>query len=237
MSDVLIECPLFLVDRCDEFKNQEGFVLAKYPECRECCHYYRQFNGIAKNSGINFMSKALCEIQWKKDDDESFMRYYNIKSDIVNWVLDGNNLLITTPYTENETSILVLKLMYGYFWELKEYYLYEWVRGKYINVPEFIFEIETYNTRNSDDFKLKIDELKKVDLVVWDDITLIPFKETSRDLITTIVNTRFRDGKANIFAGLEIENPQDAFGEILFQKLKRCEHIQITKPFILEKIN
>ncbi len=242
MSNYFVkECPKFIAGICDGIKRPDGSYSSKYPECKDACVPFKQFNGMASFSGTNFKPETLYDIQSNENcvrkDNGNFERYYTIKSDIANWVLDGNNLLITTPYVENEISVLALRLMYGYFWNMVEYFVPEYGRGKYINLPEFTFDIETYSTRNSDAFKLKVDELKIVDLVVWDDITLIPLKDASRDLITTIVNLRFREGKANIFAGLEIENPQDAFGEILFQKLKHCEHIQITQPFILKKNN
>lgn len=230
-----LACPRHLTGLCDEYRpnnlKQHQISRQKYPECMESCVPYIIFKDLIRNSDSDCIKLAVQKLKPQKEDLQTFQRIKEIKSNIEEFVRKGNNLFITSPHMQCAKSTILFKFLYGYFWQMSCWAPPDEGRGKYVNVPEFAMDIDVYSVRNSDEFRKKIDILKRIDLVVWDDITLYTLNDTAKNIMGSIINSRFRNEKANVFAGLEINNPQTVLGNIIYQQLQTCEHLRITKMY------
>lgn len=235
----LVDCPNHIAGycsgECPKIGERRLFSEQKYPDCLRDCIVFKIFSDLIKQSNSNLIHLAVKKLKPCKEDLEAFKRIFEIKTNIVDFVSEGNNLLITTPYLQNGKTTILIKFLYAYLWSNSYWIEPDEGIGKYINVPEFLPKIESYSVRNSEKFQKEVEILKRLPLVVWDDITNVPLNDTAKNIITSIINARLRNEKANVFAGLEVSNPEVVLGNILYQQLKYFEHLKITKKYKQDK--
>ncbi len=234
------KCPMHSVGVCSGKRSKTNgekrfFSQQEFPDCTQNCMVLGIFSSLIEQSGSSYIKLAEKKLKSSKEDLKDFERIKTIKKDIVDFVSEGNNLLITTPHIQNGKTTLLLKFLYSYLWLMSIWYPPDEGRGKYVNVPEFVQRIEAFSIRNSEKFQNEINVLKNIALVVWDDITMVALNDTAKNIITSIISARLRNGKANIFAGLEVNNPDIVLGNILYQHLQNFEHLRITKKYKANK--
>lgn len=123
-----------------------------------------------------------------------------IKSDIKNWVEEGNNLYFYSETCGNGKTSWAIKLLQSYFDKV-------WAgnglecRGIFVSVPNFIIKSKENMRIIDDDFVEMRSKLNDVDLVVWDDIATTKLTEYEHGLLLAYIDTRVLNGKANIFTG------------------------------------
>lgn len=133
-------------------------------------------------------------------DRESFIQLSKIKSNIREWVQQGNNLYIYSPNFGNGKTSWSIKLLLAYFNSI-------WAgngfrrRGIFISVPEFLDRNrEVISNRDEEFIKLRNDMLR-CDLVIWDDMTSTKLTDFNHSMLLNYIDARVLSNKSNIFTG------------------------------------
>lgn len=132
----------------------------------------------------------------------------NVKENINEFVQDGCNLYLYSPYYGNGKTTWSIKLMSKYFSNI-------WngngtrCRGLFINVDEFLMAKRNAIKRPD----IRLEEMEKliptVDLIVWDDIGVTKLKEYDHQILFSLINPRIVNNKANIFTSNVIDEQLD----------------------------
>lgn len=123
------------------------------------CVWYNHFIYLCEKARIpmnRISSKKLVEI-----NNESFFRYNNIKSKIVDFVEGRNNLIITVNSKENDIVDYGIKLLLNYFSQISYSCQYN-TYGLFIDVPQYIDKLKDNIKVQDEDFirlKQSIDEV------------------------------------------------------------------------------
>ncbi len=134
------------------------------------------------------------------EDKAQFVRLAEIKKNIKEYVDAGNNLYLYSDNFGNGKTSWAIKLMQAYFnsvWAGNRFRR----RGVFFSVPEFIDREHIRMTREDEDFDELRDALVTCDLVIWDDISAVKMTDYSHSLLLNFIDTRFVNGKCNIFTG------------------------------------
>lgn len=198
----------------------------KTDNCQKVCHRYLQMNYLINNCGMKDAHRFLKPIQPQKTDVKAYLRLQEIKDSIVEYTANGSNLYIASEHLQSGKTTWSLKILYKYFDEI-------WAgngfvqRGYFIYVPEFLNKTRSFQYKDTDEFKAIDKALKKVDLVIWDDITSMELSPIEQNLLNMYIDKRMLEGKANIFNGMYLD-PQTKLrymGAKLNARLNDCEQI------------
>lgn len=167
-----------------------------YEPCTNCIRYV-EMKYLMEHSGLS--KKRQRPIKLKATQDTAAFKLLNeIRSDIVNFVENGESLYIYGENTGNGKTSWSIKLLLRYFDQI-------WAgngfrqRGYFISVPAFLNQVKNFSDERSRQ-KL-INTLNTVDLVIWDDIASTKLSDYDIQQLLTIIDRRIADGLANIYNG------------------------------------
>lgn len=194
------------------------------PSCKEICQIYLKMNYFMVNCGMPNAEKYLKQLVPDEVDFNAFVELNGIKTNIVKFVEEGNNLFIESTEYQNGKTTWSLKMMYRYFFEV-------WngspfiPRGYFLYVPDFLQNMRSYEYKNTAEFK-EIDKiLKTVDLVIWDDITANKLLPSDQVILNNYISKRIQNGKSNIFNGMYRDKIMEYIGEDLANRFNRFHKI------------
>ena len=178
--------------------------------------YLMDNSGIPKNRQIP--KSLVADI-----DLEPYSKLADIKSDIVNFVNDGENLFICSKYTGNGKTSWALKLLLKYFDEIWAGNGFR-VRGVFVNVPTLLLQLKNFSHPLSEEYK---HNLMEADLVVWDEIASTSISTYDYGNLLMFLDYRFSAGKSNIFTS-NATTPEDvekSVGAKLTSRIWNCSEI------------
>lgn len=194
------------------------------PSCKEVCQIYLKMNFFIVNCGMPDANRYLKQLIPDEVDFNAFVELNGIKTNIVKFVENGENLLLMSTQFQNGKTTWSLKLMYKYFFEI-------WCgsafvpRGYFVYVPDFLQKMRSYEYKNTNEFK-DIDKiLMNTDLVIWDDITANRLLPSDQVILNNYISKRIQNGKSNIFNGMFRENLAEYIGEDLANRFNRFHKI------------
>lgn len=164
--------------------------------------------------------------QLKADVDiEQFRELKKIKDRIKDWVQEGNNLYLYSDTFGNGKTSWAVKLMLAYFNQIWKGNCFR-TRGVFISVPEF-FDRERLRINNEDEeFKRIRNDLLKVDLVIWDDVSSVKMTDYSSATFLNFIDARVMSKKSNIFTGnLSRERLEEFLGGRLSSRICNTSRI------------
>ena len=178
-------------------------------ECNCSCSVYFQYYYLVNLANIPPNKQQPEQLKLSAGKDIKKYEYLNnVKENINEFVQDGCNLYLYSPYYGNGKTTWSIKLMSKYFSNI-------WngngtrCRGLFINVDEFLMA-----KRNAIKHpNLRLEEMEKlipiVDLVIWDDIGVTKLKEYDHQILFSLINPRIVNNKANIFTSNVIDDQLD----------------------------
>ena len=178
--------------------------------------YLMDNSGIPKNRQIP--KSLVADI-----DLEPYSKLADIKSDIVNFVNNGENLFICSKYTGNGKTSWALKLLLKYFDEIWAGNGFR-VRGVFVNVPTLLLQLKNFSHPLSEEYK---HNLMEADLVVWDEIASTNISTYDYGNLLMFLDYRFSSGKSNIFTS-NATTPEDvekSVGAKLTSRIWNCSEI------------
>lgn len=185
-------------------------------QCSENCIRYMEMLSLIRNSGLA-VNRSYPVALYAGVDKQSYSELSIIKDNIETFVIDGNNLYITSGITGNGKTSWAIKLLLRYFdrvWAGNGFV----TRGLFLHVPTLLDSL-----KNFDDVTLPIrkEVIKTVDLVVWDDIGSAKLSAYDIQQLLMLVDYRIMSKKANIFTGniTTLEDLRQAVGSRLASRI------------------
>ena len=177
--------------------------------CNCACKIYFQYYYLVNLANIPQNKQQPEELILQAGDDRKKYEYLSkVKDNINEFVKEGCNLYLYSPYYGNGKTTWAIKLMSKYFSNI-------WsgngtrCRGLFINVDECLMKkraaIKTPDPRLEEIEKL----IPTVDLVIWDDIGVTRLKEYDHQILFSLINPRIANNKANIFTSNVIDDDLD----------------------------
>ena len=150
--------------------------------------YLMDNSGIPKNR--QYPQELVADV-----DLAPYSQLAEIKSDIINFVNDGENLFICSKFTGNGKTSWSIKLLSKYFdsvWAGNGFK----VRGLFVNVPTLLLQLKNFDNPLSEEYKR---QLMEVDLVVWDEIASTNISNYDYGNLLMFLDYRIASQKSNIF--------------------------------------
>lgn len=169
--------------------------VCKNKKCDNCIRY-SEMKYLMDNSGIPEKRQIPVTLSCDARDKDAFLELADIKSDIVNFVNNGENLYITSNETGNGKTSWAIKLMLKYFdciWAGNGFN----IRAYFVHVPTFLNTLKDFNNDHS---TLK-NILDTADLVVWDDIAATKLSDFDIAQLLSFIDTRMYRDLSNIYTG------------------------------------
>lgn len=164
-------------------------------DCNTCVVFF-QMKYQMENSGLPEAKQRPIKL-WLDDnaDENSFNRLAEIRKDIVSFVEQGKNLYICSNWTGNGKTSWAIKMLHTYFHHTAVGN-YDNLKGMFVSTTELLLQLKDFNNPLS---KHYIENLKNVDLVIWDDIAVSGMSQYDFTQLYTIIDKRILAEKSNIF--------------------------------------
>lgn len=162
-------------------------------QCNSCLRY-AEMRYLMDNSGVpvarQYPQKLVAGV-----DIQAFSDLADIKADIVNFTINGENVFICSRYTGNGKTSWAIKLLLKYFDEIWAGNGFR-VRGMFVNVPTLLLQLKNFNNPLSEDYK---QNLMESDIVVWDEIASSSVSNYDYSNLLMFLDYRIMSNKSNIF--------------------------------------
>lgn len=205
----MVDC--IIKDSCKLYNNDKDICPYINSETKVCMRKYK-INYLldqALLSDAQKIRKALL-LDVNKIDLQAFTDLNIIKTDIVSFAKNGDNIYIYSKIPGNGKTSWAIKLIQSYINKI-------WAESQltcrvlFINVPKFLLSLKASISNQSD----YIDHINKyvnsADIVVWDDIGTKVATEFEHEHLLSLIDSRLLDNKANIFTSNIIPNELSGF--------------------------
>ena len=162
------------------------------------CTVYAQLNWQMQHSGLPKAKQRPIALYLTDDnsgDKNAYNRLADIRKNIVEFVDNGNNLYICSNWTGNGKTSWAIKMLHTYF-HYTAVGNYDNLKGMFVNTTELLLQLKDFNNPLP---KSYIENLKNVDLVIWDDIAVSGLSQYDFAQLYTIIDKRILAEKSNIF--------------------------------------
>lgn len=188
--------------------------------CNGSCIRYMKMHYLTENSLLTKKQQIPKSLIPEPVDQKAFETLKNIKENIVEFVKEGNNLIICSKTNGNGKTQWSIKMLMKYFskiWSTDSFN----TRGLFINVAKLFSEKkEAINSGMSDYLKHIKENVIEADLVIWDDIGLKTLSAYEYEYLFGIINDRLDSGKSNIYtANFTEEGLRDVLGDRLYSRI------------------
>lgn len=188
-------------------------------DCESGCIKFLEMKYLLENSGLPKSMQGPISIQHCEDDTEAYEFLYELHSDIKNYVQEGGNLILTSETPGNGKTTWAMKLLTKYLDRVWSGNL-QHIRGIFVRVPEFVQRCKNAISVNDSDLAKYKQLLKMVDLVVWDDICIVPIKDFIYEILFDIIDSRCINRKANIYTSNMVNDSlKQQLGERLYSRI------------------
>ena len=167
-------------------------------DCNMCIRF-DEMSYLMENSNLPKSKQRPINLNAPKCDIDAYKRLTEIKSNIVEFVENGNNLYINSSHFGNGKTSWAIKLLLKYFDEIWAGNGYN-VRGIFVSVPMFLLKSKDFknNDREFEELKKKI---LTADLVIWDDIASTNLSGYDYSQLLMYIDMRLLEEKSNIYTG------------------------------------
>lgn len=155
-------------------------------------------------------------------DYNEFIKLKKIQDNVEDFVNDGGQLYLHSPYTGNGKTSWALRIIQTYFkkiWlktELK-------CRGLFVNVSAYLTAMKANISERNEYYQHIKDNLLDADIVIWDDIGTKAASQFEHEALYSAINTRIDMGKCNIFtSNLTDEELKEVLGDRLASRICRA---------------
>ena len=166
-------------------------------DCDTCAVFF-QMKWQMENSGLPKAKQKPIVLKLTEDnemDTDAFLRLRDIRENIVDFVERGRNLYICSDTTGNGKTSWAIKMLQTYF-HYTAVGNYDNLKGMFVSTTELLLRLKDFNNPLS---KTYLDNLRTVDLVVWDDIAVSGMSQYDFTQLYSIIDARVLAEKSNIF--------------------------------------
>jgi DNA replication protein DnaC len=166
--------------------------------CCESCIRYLEMYHLIEQSGIPKKFQYPKKLKPNKEDQSSFDWLTDIKNNIREIVNLGQSLYLYSNKSGNGKTTWATKIMLKYFDEVWSGNGFE-CKGLFIHVPTFLVEIKNAIRTKSTHIDELIEQIKKVPLVIFDDIIVLDLKDYDYTILLNILDQRDFNKLSNIY--------------------------------------
>lgn len=162
------------------------------------CTVYAQLNWQMQHSGLPKAKQRPIALYLTDDnsgDKNAYNRLAEIRKNIVEFVDKGKNLYICSKWTGNGKTSWAIKMLHTYF-HYTAVGNYDNLKGMFVSTAELLLQLKDFNNPLP---KSYIENLKNVDLVIWDDIALTNMSVYDYTQFYSIIDKRILAEKSNVF--------------------------------------
>lgn len=137
------------------------------------------------------------------EDLNAFERLEAIRNDIEAWVRNGSNLYLYSKNYGNGKTTWAIKLLHAYIDTKVDKFNFQWPSHPaiFVSVPIFLSKNKEMMNIPDNNFAMMKEDLRKAELVVWDDIATSVLSDYDYSIILGVLEQRILSCKANIFTG------------------------------------
>lgn len=170
------------------------------PKCNKQCLRYMEMDYLFYTSGLPKSKRRPIALRPEVVDEQAYDKLLDIKTNIKEFVENGKSLYIYSNNTGNGKTSWAIKMLNKYFNDICIGNCFR-PRGLFISVPNFLRQV-TENVQNPTEDFIELKQLiKKVDLVIWDDIGANKLSEYDHKNLLSFIDQRILEEKANIYTG------------------------------------
>ena len=198
-------------------------VCIKYDSeiCKDTlCVRYAKMKYLMESSLLTQYQQKIVQLVPDKCDLKAFAQLSEIKNNINEFVEMGKNLLITSPNCGNGKTQWSIKIMQKFFDNIWQKASMSKPSALFIRVSEFLNMCKSTFNRENKEYDYIIDNIKNVDLVIWDDIGIKSLSDFEHEILFTYINSRIENHKSNIYTANAINaNLETILGERLYSRV------------------
>lgn len=179
-------------------KNSECWYKDSCKDDCDRCNVFFQMKWQMVHSGLPEAKQKPIALYLTDDnsgDETAFNRLAEIRKNIVDFVEQGKNLYLCSKWTGNGKTSWAIKMLHTYF-HYTAVGNYDNLKGMFVSATELLLKLKDFNNPLS---KTYIDNLKNVDLVIWDDIAVSGMSNYDFTQLYSIIDSRILAEKSNIF--------------------------------------
>ena len=203
------------------------YTCADVANCSEICTRYGKMNHMLEHCNVpNYMDFIKCSADTEEIEPKVLELLKDWKSNVLDYVGNGKNLYISSPYIQTGKTLLSVKIMFKYFdevWATTDFI----TRGYFIPVQELLGKAKNFKFFDTEEFQQLDTVMKQTDVVIWDGITDWPLSSEEQKLLTRYIKYRFDRKRSNIFNGLSQEELKDTVGGILAEYIGAAEQADL----------
>lgn len=172
-----------------------------HKDCKNFCVRLYKLDYLYEAANISLKQRQHINLRVDKDgtDKDVFLKLKNIKNDILDFVMGGNQLYLHSNIAGNGKTSWALRFVEDYFnkiWSTSELKC----RALFISVPRFLIALKDNITQQSDYITHIKENIFTADIVIWDDIaTKNSVTQFEGENLLSLIDSRINLGKTNIF--------------------------------------
>ena len=197
--------------------------------CNDYCILNLQLNNVYRLSNVPARYQKDMQLVPDPCDRELFLYLKDFRTSVVDHVKQGHGLFLCSKNKGNGKTAWACKILADYF---KHVALANNLRcrGLFVSVPEFLQDLR----KNMDSFDEDLldfqNNIKRVDIVIWDDIGTENPSKWVREQLYTFINHRESRGLCQIFTSnllLEELDHEQYLGSRIVSRIKgQCKVIE-----------
>lgn len=179
-------------------RNSECWYIDTCTDECDRCTVYTQMNWQMEHSGLPKAKQRPITLYLTDDnsgDELAYLRLADIRKNIVDFVEKGKNLYLCSKWTGNGKTSWAIKMLHTYF-HYTAVGNYENLKGMFVSTTELLIQLKDFNNPVTKEY---LDNLKSVDLVIWDDIAVSGMSNYDFSQLYSIIDSRILAEKSNIF--------------------------------------
>lgn len=171
-----------------------------------------------KSDFPKFARKPIKMVE-RKQDSASYEYLDELRNNIVEFVQDENNLVLMSEQVGNGKTTWALRIASRYIAETCAMSGSR-IRAKFVSVPELFSRMMTSISNKDLELASYIKELKRADIVIFDDIGAGALNKKTYEELYTLINYRITNGKTCIYTtNLLDERLEEELGKRLASRI------------------
>lgn len=167
--------------------------------------------------------------KWKllscsKEDEKAFQKLISIQREIYSFVKSGENLFIYSSICGNGKTSWAINLLINYVEEIWHKCGFD-RKTLFVNVPKLLYDCKRNINSHVKNLDELLNDLSKVDLVVWDDIGTGTLSGYEHQIILQAIDDRLNSRKSNIFtSNITTNSIIDTLGDRLYSRVYNASY-------------
>lgn len=193
--------------------------------CTKMCNAYYSLYNQTKYALLTYNQTKPPKLDVPNCDKKAYDRLINIRSNIVDFVRRGKNIVIYSKFTGNGKTTWATKLLMQYLSQTP--FLQEKAYGLFIPCTKLlVLQKLSYGGYQPQELKHIYENIERANLVVWDDLITETLSKHDSSFLYAFIDSRVSAGLSNIFTLNGTEKQCAEFlGDKLYSRVFRTSEV------------